>query len=66
MFRAALAIQFGNPPGIRWSFWTRDQNSHIFSIRSSGLLPAMSEALMAPIDVPIIQSGVIPASCRAS
>ena len=57
MFRAAVAIQVGNPPGIRWSFWTRDQNSHSLSIRSPGLLPAINDALIAPIDVPITQSG---------
>ena len=45
---------------------TRVQNSFSFSSRSSGLLPAMMPALIAPIEVTMIQSGSIPASCNAS
>ena len=45
---------------------TRFQNSSMRASRSATGLPAMSAALMAPIEVPITQSGSIPASCRAS
>ena len=41
---------------------TRRQNSRSFASRSAGLFPAMIEALIAPIEVPITQSGSIPAS----
>ena len=44
---------------------TRCQNSLSFGKRSSGLLPVMMPALMAPIEVPMIQSGSTPASCSA-
>ena len=47
----------------------RARNSGSSSMKTrlaSGGLPAMSAALMAPIEVPITQSGSIPASCRAS
>jgi hypothetical protein len=45
---------------------TRDQKSRSRSKRRSRALPAISAALMAPIDVPMIQSGSMPASCSAS
>jgi len=35
-------------------------------MRSPGALPAISAALIAPIDVPMIQSGAMPAPCSAS
>ena len=41
---------------------TRRQNSRSRSTRSPRGLPAISEALIAPIDVPITQSGSTPAS----
>src|SRR5262249_3257578 len=41
------------------------QNSSSFVRRYSGLLPAMMLALIAPIEVPTIQSGSTPASCSA-
>jgi hypothetical protein len=44
---------------------TRNQNVRSLSRRSAGGLPAISAALMAPIDVPITQSGSMPASCIA-
>jgi hypothetical protein len=62
MLRVAVASHAGKPPGTKWSFCTRDQNSHSFSIRSFGLLPAISAALIAPIDVPMTHCGAIPAS----
>jgi hypothetical protein len=43
----------------------RPQNSFNLGSRSSGSLPAISAALMAPIEVPMIQSGSMPASCSA-
>ena len=43
----------------------RVQNSRMFLRRFSGGLPAISAALIAPMEVPITQSGSIPASCRA-
>jgi hypothetical protein len=43
---------------------TRSQNSLSRSSRSAGLLPAISAALMAPIEVPITQPGSMPASLR--
>jgi hypothetical protein len=36
-----------------------------FGKRSYGLLPVISAALMAPIEVPMIQSRSTPASCSA-
>ena len=45
---------------------TRDQNSRSRGMRLAGALPAISAALIAPIDVPITQSGSMPASCSAS
>jgi len=41
------------------------QNACSCSTRRSGGLPAISAALMAPIDMPAIQFGRMPASCRA-
>ena len=41
------------------------QNSLSLAKRSSGLLPAMMAALIAPIEVPMIQSGSTPVSCSA-
>jgi hypothetical protein len=38
----------------------------IRSSRFSGAFPAINAALIAPIDVPMTQSGSIPASCSAS
>jgi hypothetical protein len=43
----------------------RFQNSSSRKSRSGGALPAIRLALMAPIDVPMIQSGSMPASCSA-
>ena len=43
----------------------RRQNSCSRGSRFSGSLPAISPALMAPMDVPMIQSGSRPASCSA-
>ena len=43
----------------------RFQNSRKRGNRSCGALPAIRPALMAPIEVPMIQSGSIPASCSA-
>ena len=45
---------------------TRAQNSRNRATRFSCALPAISAALIAPIDVPITQSGSMPASCSAS
>ncbi len=42
------------------------QNSRNRFRRLSGGLPAMMPALMAPLDVPITQSGSMPASWSAS
>ena len=44
----------------------RPQKSRNRASRFSLALPAMSAALIAPIDVPITQSGSMPASCNAS
>ena len=44
---------------------TRRQNCWSLGSRSSTRLPAMMAALMAPIEVPMIQSGSTPASCSA-
>ena len=43
-------------------FWTRFQKAFILSSLSSRRLPAIRLALMAPIDVPMTQSGSTPAS----
>jgi hypothetical protein len=43
----------------------RFQNSLRRASRFSGALPAMRLALMAPIEVPMIQSGSMPASWSA-
>ena len=51
------------PPG--GAFSTRCQNSCSRGRRSCGSLPAMSAPLMAPIEVPITQSGWMPASHSA-
>ncbi len=45
--------------------WTRRQNAFSRSSRSAGSLPAIRLALIAPIEVPITQSGSMPASCSA-
>jgi hypothetical protein len=42
------------------------QNASSRSMRRSRGLPAMMAPLMAPIEVPITQSGSTPASCSAS
>src|SRR5258705_6211086 len=44
---------------------TRLQNSQSFGILSSRRLPAIKLALMAPIEVPMILSGSMSASCKA-
>jgi hypothetical protein len=43
----------------------RFQNSFSRGRRLCGALPAIRLALMAPIEVPMIQSGSMPASCSA-
>ena len=43
----------------------RFQNSFKRARRCSGVLPAIRLALIAPIEVPMIQSGSMPASCSA-
>ncbi len=45
---------------------TRCQNSRRRSTRRSGGLPAISAALMAPIETPATQSGAAPHSARPS
>ena len=45
---------------------TRRQNSRSLAMRVSRLLPVMIAALIAPMDVPMIQAGSTPASCIAS
>jgi hypothetical protein len=55
--------QFARPQNS--SRFIRRQNSSSRSRRLSGSLPAIRLALMAPIDVPMIQSGSIPASWSA-
>ena len=45
---------------------TRSQNRCSLSIRASGGLPAISAALIAPIEMPAIQSGDQPAAASAS
>jgi hypothetical protein len=44
----------------------RRHSSRNRGTRSAGLLPAMIAPLIAPIEVPITQSGSMPASCSAS
>ena len=41
------------------------QNSRKRDSRFCGELPAIRPALIAPIEVPMIQSGSMPASCSA-
>jgi len=43
----------------------RSQNSFSIGRRLCGALPAIRLALMAPMEVPMIQSGSMPASCIA-
>ena len=50
--------------GESWA--TRFQNSRMAASRSLGALPAMSEALIAPMEVPMTQSGSMPAPWSAS
>src|SRR2546430_394224 len=45
---------------------TRFQNSRNRGMRFSGRFPAISAALIAPIDTPVIQFGAMPASCMPS
>ena len=59
------ANMLANGDSKAWPCSTRRQNSCNASRRLDGSLPAMSAALIAPIDVPITQSGSMPASCRA-
>ena len=61
---SAMPVQAGNAPQ-KVLYCMRRQNSLSFGRRSSTLLPAMRLALMAPIEVPISQSGSTPASCSA-
>ena len=61
---SATPVQAGNTPQ-KVERSTSRQNSWSLGSRSSGLLPAMMLALMAPIEVPMIQSGSMPASCSA-
>ena len=64
--RIAAPAQAGSRgPPIMWPCSIRRQNSFSRSSRSPFGLPAMSEALIAPIEVPITQSGSIPASVSA-
>ena len=61
---SATPVKAGNAPhNVERS--TRRQNSCSLGSRSSTALPAMMAALMAPIEVPISQSGSMPASCSA-
>src|SRR5262249_35962276 len=65
--------QAGNAPQ-KFARSTRFQNSLSFGKRSSGLLPAISAALMAPIEVPfdsrlmqrLIDSALVGAECPAA
>jgi hypothetical protein len=59
------AIPNIGPDGQVGRLSIRDQNSRSRSSRVATLLPAMIDPLMAPIDVPMTQSGSIPASWRA-
>ena len=68
---ARLAEAFGSRVQRPMKSWlapcsTRDQNSRNRSMRFSGAFPAIKAALIAPMEVPITQSGSIPASCIAS
>ena len=44
----------------------RSQNAARRSMRRSGTLPAINAALTAPIDTPVTQSGMTPASASPS
>jgi hypothetical protein len=61
---SATPVKAGKAPH-RLERSTRRQNSWSLERRSSTLLPAIRLALMAPIEVPISQSGSMPASCSA-
>jgi hypothetical protein len=61
---SATPVQAGKAPQ-KALLSTRRQNCCSRGSRSSTRLPAMMPALMAPIEVPMIQSGSTPASCKA-
>ena len=61
---SATPVKAGNAPQ-KVLLSTRRQNFWSVGSRSSTRLPAMMAALMAPIEVPMIQSGSTPASCSA-
>jgi len=61
---SATPVHAGKAPQ-RLERSTSRQNSCSLPRRSPTLLPAMMLALMAPIEVPISQSGSTPASCIA-
>ncbi len=63
----AIAPHNGTAPSACWNgpCSTLCQNAWSRDIRSEGWLPAMMLALIAPIDVPMTQSGSMPASCSA-
>ena len=46
-----------NANRMRLSVGARSQNARSLSTRASGALPAISAPLMAPIEMPAIQSG---------
>ena len=57
-----LAARLAAGASKMWPCSTRRQNSVSRSILSAGRLPAINEALIAPIEVPMTQSGSTPAS----
>ena len=63
--RASASRPSGGTRSTKVARSTRCQNSWSRASDPRGLLPAMRLALMAPIEVPMIQSGSMPASCRA-
>ena len=56
----------GGSVGVNGNDDTPSQNSRSRSTRRSGGLPAMSAALIAPIEIPATQSGVWSIAARAS
>ena len=65
MLRAAAGNQLGSGMPMKRSLSTRFQNSRRRLRPSFGGPPTINAALIAPIDVPTTQSGVIPASASA-
>ena len=64
---ALIAVRGQAAPEVQGALRSmRCQNSRSFCIRWERWLPAIKAALIAPIDVPIIQSGSMPDSCSAS